>query len=194
MSNAFATIKLPVWRVHGANSVPTVEALATIPIPYVVAAAALTAVGVCVWLARRRAARQSRRPPSRAPHAAHSTPGPYEGTPSALSEYWSPIIDPAGEPRSITRREGLTDVLVTGEDGRSPQRGHVVNRTSDGIRLAVNQAVPVGTPLKLRACNAPANTPWADVRVVWCEMMDGRIEVSCQFQGQIPWNVLHLFG
>jgi hypothetical protein len=92
------------------------------------------------------------------------------------------------------RREGLTAVLVTGDDGRSPQRAHVVSRTSGGLRLAVKQTIPVGTTLKLRACNAPANTPWADVRVVCCELADGRIEVGCQFQGQIPWSVLLLFG
>jgi hypothetical protein len=176
--------------------VPTVEALAAIPLPYVLATAALTALGVCVWLARRRAARKSGppRPPSRTPDATYSTPDPYEGTPSALSEYWSAKSLPAGDRRSIVRREGLTAVLVTGEDGHSPQQAHVVNRTSDGLRLAVKQAVPVGTPLKVRACNAPANTPWADVRVVWCEVADGRIEVSCQFQGQIPRSVLLLFG
>jgi hypothetical protein len=92
------------------------------------------------------------------------------------------------------RRKGLTAVLVTGEDGRSPKQAHVVNRTSGGLRLAVKQTVPLGTILKLRACNAPANTPWADVLVVCCEVADGHIEVGCQFQGRIPWSVLLLFG
>jgi hypothetical protein len=90
----------------------------------------------------------------------------------------------AGDRRSIMRRQGLTAVLVTGEDGRSPQRAHVVKRTSGGLRLAVNQTIPVGTTLRLRTCNAPANTPWADVLVVRCELADGRIEVGYQFQGQ----------
>jgi hypothetical protein len=93
------------------------------------------------------------------------------------------------------RREGSrTAVLVAGEGDRSPRQALVMNRTSGGLRLAVERAVPVGTTLRLRACNAPANTPWAEVLVVWCEELDEYVEVGCQFKGKLPWSVLLLFG
>ena len=174
----------------------TDASLAAIPLPYILATATLTALGAWMFLARRRAARQSGpcRPPSRTPDSVYSKSDPDNGPPSALSKYRPPLPVPAGDRRSIMRREGLTAVVLTGQDGRSPQRAYVVNRTSGGLRLAVKQTVPLGTILKLRACNAPANTPWADVLVVCCEVADGHIEVGCQFQGRIPWSVLLLFG
>jgi hypothetical protein len=83
---------------------------------------------------------------------------------------------------------------VAGEGERSPHQALVLNRTSGGLRLAVERAVPVGTTLRLRACNAPPKTPWAEVLVVWCEEMGEYSELGCQFRGQIPWNVLLMFG
>jgi hypothetical protein len=104
-----------------------------------------------------------------------------------------PVAD--ADRRGIIRREGnRTAVLVARKGWRSPQQALVLNRTSGGLRLAIQQDVPVGIILWLRACNAPENTPWAEVFVRWCEQSDGYFEVGCQFQGKLPWSVLLMFG
>jgi hypothetical protein len=83
---------------------------------------------------------------------------------------------------------------VVGKSDRSPRRANVLNRTSGGVRLAVQQDIPAGSILRMLAGNAPANTPWAEVSVRWCEEANGYFEVGCQFQGKLPWSVLLMFG
>src|SRR5262249_58132999 len=55
LSKVLVAGTLSLWPAHGAN---TVSDLASIPLPYVLAAAALTALGAWVLLAPRRAARR----------------------------------------------------------------------------------------------------------------------------------------
>ena len=93
------------------------------------------------------------------------------------------------------QREGnRTAVQVIGKDGRSSQRAYVLKRTSDGVRLAVKQDVPVGTPLWLRAEHAPSNAPWAEASVRRRKEADGYFEIECQFQGKLHWTAHFMFG
>jgi len=163
-------------------------ALAAIPLPYVLALGGLTAIGAWILLARG----QSR--PRRTTDRDYAAPQLVDDPAGTDPEYWPALVRAAGDRRGVTRRDGLTAVLIAWQDGRTAERALVLNRTSGGLRLAVRQAVPVGAILKLRARNAPVDTPWAEVVVVWCEEFDGGIEVGCQFKGKLPWSVLLLFG
>jgi hypothetical protein len=125
----------------------------------------------------------------------YAAPDPADDPTWTNSDYWAALPVAANDRRGIMRRDGKqTSVLVAGQDVHSPQQAYVLNRTSGGLRLAVEQDFPVGTILWLRACNAPATTPSAKVSVRWCEEVDGYFEVGCQFQGELPWSVLLLFG
>jgi hypothetical protein len=148
-------------------------------------------------VARRRAARRAGAPRRRrpAPDPAYAAPDPADNQRWAISEYWAPPAVAAADRRGLMRREGNpTAVLVATADRDTPERAHVLNRTSGGLRLALKHALPVGTTLWLRAGHAPADTPWAEVSVRWCEEADGCFEIGCQFQGQLPWSLLLLFG
>jgi hypothetical protein len=92
------------------------------------------------------------------------------------------------------RREGnRTAVNVIGKSGRSSQQAYVLNRTGGGALLAVNQDVPVGTTLWLRAEHAPATAPWTEVTVRRREQADGHFEIDCQFQGKLHWTAHLMF-
>jgi hypothetical protein len=75
-----------------------------------------------------------------------------------------------------------------------PQRGEVVDRSSGGLRVVAPVEVPVGTPLKVRAYNAPHGTPWAEVVVRWHGEFGGRHHLGCAFAEAPSWTVLLLFG
>jgi hypothetical protein len=115
-----------------------------------------------------------------------------------LSGYWGPVTDEAehgGGRRRAPRRDGrFTAVLLADPDGRPPQKGYVLNRSSVGLLLTARHPVPAGATLRLRARDAPPGTPWAAAVVRWCEEGDGRFEVGCEFAEDLPWGVLLLFG
>jgi hypothetical protein len=97
--------------------------------------------------------------------------------------------------RAATRREcNRTAVHVIGKDGRSPQQGYFLNRTSDGARLSVKQDVAVGSTLWLRAEQAPTNAPWTEVIVRRKDEADGYFKIDCQFQGKLHWTAHFMFS
>jgi hypothetical protein len=73
-------------------------------------------------------------------------------------------------------------------------RAYVLDRSSTGLRISVSARLIIGAPLRVRAENAPAESPWVDATVRWCTESKDKFEVGCEFARTPPWNVLLLFG
>ncbi len=106
------------------------------------------------------------------------------------------IPDSENERRNNLRRADLqTEVHVADAKKTGKSLGaFVIDRSVNGLRLAMKSAYPSGASLKIRAVNAPAETPWTVIRVRNCEALGDYYEVGCQFEGKVPWNILLMFG
>jgi hypothetical protein len=98
--------------------------------------------------------------------------------------------------RGAVRREGApTRVIVSSPAFKAKlESGWVLDRSTGGLRLALNRAVPPGSGLQVRAENAPDTIPWVNVLVRSCKNTGEHYEVGCAFETTPPWNVLLLFG
>ena len=72
--------------------------------------------------------------------------------------------------------------------------GYVLDRSVDGVRLALQASFPTGSNLQIRAANAPAETPWATITVTNSKELPDYFQLGCQFEEKLPWNVLLMFG
>jgi hypothetical protein len=116
---------------------------------------------------------------------------------------------PAGERRDPARsRTGQDDdrrirvrrvgssapIHITFADGSPPRRGVALDRSSGGMRLAVEQALPVGTLVGLTPANAPPGAATVRASVRWCKKVDLHFEFGCRFCDDVPLAVLMQFG
>jgi hypothetical protein len=83
-------------------------------------------------------------------------------------------------------------VAALGEGKATPCR--VVNRSRTGLALVVRQPIEVGTMLQVRADDAPETVPWVAIQVRNCRARRKHWIVGCQFQQELPWDILLLFG
>jgi hypothetical protein len=102
----------------------------------------------------------------------------------------------ASEQRKAYRRLGNPVTVLIREPGspREPRRGHVLDRSTGGVRLAVERMIPEGTALELLPANAPVLTPWVEVEVRRCHETPDGWEAGCEFVHTPPWSVLLMFG
>jgi len=100
------------------------------------------------------------------------------------------------EQRALFRRPGNA-VLVHVADAdqqRNPWSAWVVDRSRDGLRLAVERALKVGNVYTVRPVQAPPATPWTALEVRHCSQIDGHWEAGCRFLQPPPVAVLMLYG
>jgi hypothetical protein len=101
----------------------------------------------------------------------------------------------ARERRTSVRRKGNpVGVVVLAGEAAYAEPGLVLNRSKGGLCLSVSGSVAVGTTLRIRACQAPEDSPWIQVVVRHCVAKGQRWQLGCQFMEELPWNVLLLFG
>lgn len=100
------------------------------------------------------------------------------------------------ERRRSVRRAGMpTPIFVLDQkQGRKARDGFVLDRSSGGVRLAVQKPVPTGTTLQIRPHTAADDTPWVSVIVRNCRELGDYYEIGCQFEEDLPWRILLLFG
>jgi hypothetical protein len=101
-------------------------------------------------------------------------------------------------PRAAERREGLRRQGVpvpVRVDAPGSAGAVVIDRSTGGLCLSLDRAVPAGRVLRVRAENAPADSPWVAVEVRHCRPAEGRRwHLGCRFVERPPWNVLLMFG
>jgi hypothetical protein len=72
--------------------------------------------------------------------------------------------------------------------------GLVVNRSTGGLGIFADKEVPHGTPLHVRAAEAPAYVPAILVEVRHCLKVGKGAFLGCQFNAEVPWNIRVWFG
>ena len=137
---------------------------------------------------------------NRRPARARTTPAANTYVVDPLKEKaaldWFPASLRSDERRRSTRRGGLpTPIFVLDtKSGRRSLEAYVLDRSSGGIRFACQKPYPAGTILQVLPQNAPENTDWVAVQVRSCCEVGDYYELGCQFDQELPWNVLLLFG
>jgi PilZ domain len=72
--------------------------------------------------------------------------------------------------------------------------GLVVNRSTGGLGIFLDVEIPPGTPLQLRAAEAPGNVPAIEAEVRHCRKVGKGFLFGCQFSDDVPWNARVWFG
>jgi hypothetical protein len=100
------------------------------------------------------------------------------------------------ERRASPRRKGnpVPVAIANGDEKAEPIQGWVVDRSSGGLRLLVDDAVPAGTVLKVRPTKAPPSFPWLQVKVKSCYPERKSWKLGCQFVQKVSWEQLQQFG
>jgi PilZ domain len=104
----------------------------------------------------------------------------------------------ADERRRAIRRGGLpTPILIVdpkvGRRGK-PMEAYVLDRSTGGLRLALEKPVGVGTTLLAKPGNAPDGFEWVKILVRNCREVGDYFEVGCQFETDLELNRLLMFG
>ena len=71
-----------------------------------------------------------------------------------------------------------------------PLAGTVVNRSTGGVALLVDDAHDAGALLKVRAVLAPKDVPWLDIEVKNCRKAGRNWVIGCQYPETPPWNAV----
>ena len=70
----------------------------------------------------------------------------------------------------------------------------MVNRSTGGLGIFADQEVPAGTPLKIRAVEAPSYVPMVRIEVRHCLKVGKGYILGCEFSEDVPWNARVWFG
>jgi PilZ domain len=104
----------------------------------------------------------------------------------------------ADERRRAIRRGGLpTPILIV--DPKAGRRAkaleaYVLDRSTGGLRLALEKPVNVGGTLLAKPGNAPDGFEWVKVLIRNCREVGDYYEVGCQFETELELNRLLMFG
>ena len=120
-------------------------------------------------------------------------------TPPGTAEHalaWAPPEQSYADRRGSVRREGApVKVMVSSSSLRNGvNEGYVVDRSTGGLRIVMQNAVPPGSTLQVRAENAPDTVGFVTLIVRSCRKNPDHFEVGTEFEKTPPWNVLLLFG
>jgi hypothetical protein len=74
------------------------------------------------------------------------------------------------------------------------RHGLVVNRSTGGLGIYADGEAPPGTPLQVRAAEAPAAVPAVRAEVRHCLPAGKGFLLGCKFSEDLPWNVRVWFG
>jgi hypothetical protein len=116
--------------------------------------------------------------------------------PVATTKDWETSDSSFADRRSNLRREGpAVKILVTSPSFKNTvEGGYVLDRSTGGMRIALNMAMTPGSTMQVRANNAPDSTPWVTIIVRNCRNAGQHYELGVEFDQTPPWNVLLLFG
>jgi hypothetical protein len=100
------------------------------------------------------------------------------------------------ERRASPRRRGNpVSVYVTDPERTGAEfQGWIVDRSSGGVRLLMDQSVLPGTVLNIRPMKCHPSFPWIAVEVKSCRPERNSWNLSCQFVEKLSWSELQLFG
>jgi hypothetical protein len=98
-------------------------------------------------------------------------------------------LQKAEERRATKRYWGNpVEVRVISQRRPDPLRGAVVNRSTEGVALLVDDAYEAGAMLKVRAILAPKDVAWIDIEVKNCRPAGRNWVIGCQYPEPPPWK------
>jgi len=112
------------------------------------------------------------------------------------ADNWLPPSKRPDERRRSSRRSGIPTAvqLFDPKKARKMIGGFVLDRSAGGIRLASEKPFSSGLTLNVRSANAPDESPWVLITVRSCREVGDYFELGCQFQEDLPWHLLLMFG
>jgi hypothetical protein len=126
-----------------------------------------------------------------------SAAAPSTASGRASHPQYDPFVDGSAlERRTALRRKG-NPVLVHISDAEAkakPTTGWVMDRSTTGLCLQVEEAMAVRTILCVRAGDAPKGTIWIQIEVKNCRQKGNSWEIGCEFVQPPPWGIMLLFG
>lgn len=100
-----------------------------------------------------------------------------------------------GERRTSSRRKGNPIQLrITRLDNGELLEGWVVDRSTGGVRILLDQTIPIKTALSVRPVKAATNFPWIKAEVRSCKPERGGYSLGCMFLQKLTWGELQAFG
>lgn len=115
---------------------------------------------------------------------------------AATEEAPPPLAETAEERRTAPRRKGnpvsvqVSNATATVE----PFQGWVIDRSSGGLCLLVDQQVKLGTVLSVRPTKCHPGFPWIHIKIKSCRPERGSWNLGCQFEQKLSWTEMQLFG
>jgi hypothetical protein len=99
------------------------------------------------------------------------------------------------ERRAGRRRWGNpTEVHVILPPWPGRLHGLVINGSAGGLAILLQREVPAGTAIEVHSVEAPRSVPSLKLDVRHCRKAGGLFLASCDFCGEVPWNVRVWFG
>ncbi len=107
-----------------------------------------------------------------------------------------PPVNRNEERRQTVRRSGVPSPLLIADDKGKLLKGEsfVLDRSSGGIKLGISKSLAVGTILNVRPSNAPDSFQWVRIIVRSCREVGDYYELGCQFERELDWSSLLMFG
>jgi len=84
--------------------------------------------------------------------------------------------------------------ILEGEDADAVELGWINDRSSGGLGLEMDREVPVETILRVRPTTASITTPWVEVEVRNCRLVENRYHIGTQFVRKPSGDVMMAFG
>lgn len=124
------------------------------------------------------------------------------GATSAVTEEkalsWAPPEQSYADRRAAPRREGqpVRVLLAAATFRNGAGDGYVIDRSTGGLKVATQTALPPGSLVQVRAVDAPDTIGFVTLIVRSCRKNNAQdyYELGCEFEQTPPWNVLLLFG
>jgi hypothetical protein len=141
----------------------------------------------------RRSGGESQRPPEEdVPDAVVSA--------EAVKYLKTPVEDVAYLNRERDRRSSVrkwgnpVEVQIQPPNSVILLRGVVINRSTGGLAILVDDAYPTGAALMVRAVLAPAGVDWINVQVKNCRAAGKNWVIGCSYPAPPSWNAVVWLG
>jgi hypothetical protein len=107
-----------------------------------------------------------------------------------------PPTDTGAEQRIGLRRTGnlISVLLAINPEWEEPLRGWVLNRSTGGLGLLVEDPLEVGSECYVRPSSDDFSSYWFPIRIISCARDHLRWRIGCQFLKDYSWSDLRGFG
>lgn len=114
----------------------------------------------------------------------------------ALASEELQFLEQGGVERRTGRRRwgNPTEIHITSLLWPGQTHGLVINRSTGGLAILLQQEVLMGATIKVHAIEAPRSIPAIKLEVRHCRKAGQLFLIGCQFSEEVPWNVRVWFG